>query len=389
MRTVREAFVIGPRRTAGVWRRCAVAAACVAGLLMAAPASAQVTWLGGTSVTWTTGANWDGGVAPTSTGTAVFGASFGTFQPSLTSGTVLGLQFLKPDGGWTIGIGGTLRINNAGVDDSLNTSGTTTLDGNVTSGFDGQTWSVGVGGTIRVNGRLLLGSSGHDLIVDGGVLSVARLQGGGDGDSQKFGSGTLLVTGSSTTVNQFQISAGTVILGNPFALGSGSVIRALGGTLQASTDLTGANAVPKSMLIGNFTISGSQSIQIPRSYIQTSSGDGVLTNNLDTGKTLTFGNVTGQNAVTSNNRSLTFQGSGHTIVTGSMTNGTGGSAFNYTKAGSGRLTLSGTGSYGGTMTVADGTLELQNVAALGTSSRLVVSGGTLASAASPSRRPAR
>jgi fibronectin-binding autotransporter adhesin len=348
--------------------------ACAAWLAAAAPASAQ-TWLGGTSVTWTNGANWAGGVAPTATGTAVFGSSFGTFQPSLTSGTVLGLKFLKPDGGWTIGIGGSLRINSAGVDDSLNTSGTTTLNGNVVSGFDGQTWSVGQGGTIRVAGKIQLASTGHNLVVDGGVLAVDRLEGVG-GSSQKSGSGTLLVSGSSITVSRFQINAGTVVMGDSYSLGSGNTIRALSGTLQATTDLTGANAIPKSLLVQNFTISGSQSIQITGStHQQSSQGEGsFLTNNIVAGKTLTLGNVTGNNA--SNNLTMTFQGSGHTIVTGSMTNGIV-SAFNYTKAGSGTLTLQGVGTYGGTMTVAEGTLKIENAAALGTSSRLIVSGGTL------------
>jgi fibronectin-binding autotransporter adhesin len=360
--------------------------AVIAGLLAGGSekAHAQVTWLGGTSTAWTTGANWDGGVAPTTSQVAAFGSEFGTFQPSLTSGTVAGLQFFRPEGGWTITTSGTLTVSSVqGLDDSLNTSGTTTFNGNVLPG-NGSTWTVGEGGTVRVTNRLILGSSGHTFTVVGGLVAAGSLSGGGsNGNMTKAGSGTLVVSGSSTNVAQFTIRAGTVVLGHGHALGSSSAIRGEGGTIQSTIDLTGANAIPKSILLANTSapgliFSGTQSIQISGStYMGTSSTSALptLTNNIASGKTLTLGNVTGNSAGSGLSR-ITFAGSGHTIITGSMTSGaTGGS--NYLKAGSGTLTLQGVGVFTGTMALTEGTLRVENAAALGTTAPFIITGGTL------------
>jgi hypothetical protein len=169
------------------------------------PVAGQVTWIGDTSTAWTTGANWEGGVAPTETDQAVFGSLLSGNQPSLTSGTVASLTFLSPQGGWTVTTSGSLRLNNAtGIDDSLNTSGTTTINGRLFLAASGtKALSVGVGGTLRVTGVLDFSAGTRALNVLGGVVSANGVNGGGSSGSQKDGTGTLVITASSTLVDNF------------------------------------------------------------------------------------------------------------------------------------------------------------------------------------------
>jgi autotransporter-associated beta strand protein len=364
--------------------------ACLAALPL--PAAAQ-TWSGATSDVWTLGSNWIGGVAPTSSGIAVFGTTTPFVQPSLTTGTVAGLQFLSGTGGWTVTSSGTLQLGSANpvVDDSLNTSGVTTLAG-VVRLTNSSTWTIGTGGTVRVTNGLRLSAAGDSLSVSGGVLSVSHLINPSAGGFTKYGTGTLLISGSSVNItSDFSMGStaggtptdvGTVILGNRHALGTGGLIRVNrnNATFQATTDLTGTNSIPRGIrAVGTsesrtLIFSGTGSMEF--SYFETSRvsfGTTVL-NNLAAGKTLTFGSVSGN--VTYASYPITFSGSGATIVTGSVADGTQG-ATHYFKAGSGMLTLRGTGFFTGTMTLQAGTLKLENAAALGTTAPLTVTGGLL------------
>ena len=56
--------------------------------------AANIAWTGSTSVTWATGSNWTGGVAPGASDIAVFNSASYPFSPTATSnGFIGGLLF--------------------------------------------------------------------------------------------------------------------------------------------------------------------------------------------------------------------------------------------------------------------------------------------------------
>lgn len=219
--------MVAPLRMARLGRRLA---GCLVALLVgsAMPAVAQVTWNGAASTSFTNAANWEGGIAPTATGTAVFGPSLTSNLPSMTTGTIGGIQFLRPTGGWTLTASTSLTGTGVDftIDDSLNTSGTTTFNGTMTLANSGaKTFSVGVGGLIRVTDAITNTRGSSAITVNGGVLWTNRLNGRGSIGNSKTGNGTLWITGSSSAIGPtFAIDAGTFIFGNSFALGSGALI---------------------------------------------------------------------------------------------------------------------------------------------------------------------
>ena len=86
------------------------------------------------------------------------------------------------------------------------------------------------------------------------------------------------------------------------------------------------------------------------------------------------GNLLTIGAVDMNNKALTVDGTGNTLINGIVS-----AAGAFTKAGSGKLTLTGTNTNTGTMTVSAGVLNIQNSSALGTtaSGTSVTSGAAL------------
>ncbi len=74
----------------------------------------------------------------------------------------------------------------------------------------------------------------------------------------------------------------------------------------------------------------------------------------------------GISASTTGNKTLTVTGSGNTIISGAITNGSG-TAVAVTKSGTGAVTLSGANTFTGSITVAGGTLTLSNTVGTNTS----------------------
>ena len=363
-----------------------VAAACALAVLVACEARAQtlVTWDGDTSTTFSSGSNWVGGTAPNlSSATAnigVFGAEFGTFAPRVTANAWIGgLQFERPEGGWTVTIdsGRVLQIGRSGIDaSSMTSSGTLTFDGNVDLRHDvivasgsPQTWNSGAG-TIVVTGTLRAQSHQRIVVPAGSTVRAAYLDGIGTTNYLKDGPGTLIATGPAGSLMQpFGVNQGTVIVGDGKALSRPSQIGTMGfgvvnqstntPTLQASKDLTGADALTNSLNVLGLApvISGNYSIEISGSTFRSSADNNngsKLTNNIVAGKQLIL------NQVSLNSR-IEFDGSGATVIQGDVS---GGSWGRLAKFGTGSLTLGGTATYAGTTTVNAGLLMLSTTAAV-------------------------
>ena len=192
---------------------------------------------------------------------------------------------------------------------------------------------VGNGGTTGTLGTEGVGGAGNLSFNRSGVFTASNAISGSLSVTQK-GSGTLILTGSSTYTGDTKISGGELLVGNPNALSYSTLdYSSYGGTLSFGEH----TAVTLGGLKGNQSLA--------------------LTN------------------ANSQNVDLTVGGNGVATTYSGILSGDG----SLTKAGAGTLTLSGNNSYTGGTTLGAGTLSLGGANAIGTSGTITFSGGTLQS----------
>ena len=173
-------------------------------------------------------------VSATGTDTAVFGGTAGnvTLGANLSA---LGLQFTTT--GYTIGGTGTLTLGTGGINASSLTTGTTTLNNNMTlAGLGG--WNVGTGATVTANG--IIGGTGGITKTGAGVVNLngANTYSGGTtitgilnaGNSTALGTGGVTINGA--TGNELQLGNG-VNVGNALTINGGGI--AVQGALYVPT----------------------------------------------------------------------------------------------------------------------------------------------------------
>ena len=201
------------------------------------------------------------------------------------------------------------------------------------------------GGTGVTN--LSLASSGFFDVASGASLSIGTTSGGGTLSGSKFvktGAGTLNLYGVNTSASGVTLSAGTLNINNASALGAGQFSISGGvidNTSGSSLTLTGYSS---SLWSGNFGFGG--------------------TGNLNLGSETVY---LGANTI------VTTSGASSLIVGGTISGSLGG--YSLTKAGSGILTLAGANNFGGTLTLSNGTLNINNASALNTGT-FYISNGT-------------
>lgn len=352
--------------------------AAAAALTMPASAQTDVTWTGATNTDFATGTNWTPGAPANNVNdnTAVFGTTITANQPNLGGNrSVYGLRFERTSGGWTLDGSATLSIGGTnlvgGIDDTANTSGTTIINPTIAMGGQNRRISTGAGGTLRLDGGITLAGA-RTLTVDSGTVVIASIDGiTTNTNFQKQGAGTVHITGAAgsnfaLTTGGYQVLNGTTIAGNKSALGGGTLTLGAG-TLQASTDLTGANALVNNAIAynGNTIFSGNHSITLTGNGVMNNNRQ--IANNIIDGKQLEIaGNIDLSNSLTLNRR-LTMFGSGTTVISGNISNGT--SPSGYFSAGellatTGLVILSGTNTYTGNTQSLGGTLQFAKVSAL-------------------------
>ncbi|NDC63580.1 MAG: hypothetical protein EBZ59_06240, partial [Planctomycetia bacterium] len=240
---------------------------------------------------------------------------------------------------------------------NANTSGTSILLSNdfVPTG-NGFVWNSG---TAETTGVLWQNNGLNNRVgVSGGRLTVSRLDSVNPGSALNayYGGGVLEIrnaAGSNISgVTTLQFSSTTVI-GNRLALGSGT-INFVSASLQASTDLTGANAITNTVLFqsGLFpTFSGSSSIELAGPVINGAPANSAFKvySNIAPGKLLTISGTTFlQESGTSVGRPLELTGTGNTLFTGPIVNGGSGGLSNFTVTNTGTTTFAGLSTYSGT-----------------------------------------
>jgi autotransporter-associated beta strand protein len=227
---------------------------------------------------------------------------------------------------------GTLSLTGASI---TTEAGALTLNGDVTAS-----------GTSSISGNLTLAGTSTFTVNGTGTLTVSAAI-GGSGGLTKAGSGTLAITVGGSYSGGTTLNAGTLAVGDPAALGTGTVTLAAGTISATGAAVSLANAVS---VTGNFSVGGTLGL--------TFTGPVTLTGNrtvtVASSVTATFGGAIGES---------------------------GGSRV-LTKAGSGTLVLAGSNTYSGGTVVSAGTLSVGNAAALGSGNLTVNTGTTLSASAS-------
>jgi len=268
------------------------------------------------------------------------GVSLGAAQINLNDAGALGSGTLTIGSGATINGGVTLSGNNQQV-----WNGNFTLSTGTTLNLGSGDVSLGSGaGAVRS-----ISVSGPAVVI-GGVIAD-----GATGNAiTKTNTGTLTLNGANTFTGGLTVSAGTLNLGNAAAIGAGNL--SLTGTLDntSGSAMTFANSANSITITGPLSFTGS--------------------NNLNTGnRSVSIGNA--DRTITVGANTLQIDG----VI--SATN----SSATLTKNGAGRLVLTGSNTFG-SIQISAGTLEVNNLQNNGVASSigngavsgaLVFNGGTL------------
>lgn len=243
-------------------------------------------------------------------------------------------------------------------------SGNITKSGNGTWTFAGPTGSVGLvsvsAGTLIATDERALGAAIGNLATTGTTISGTGTLSLRNNSSTTFG-----VAGTGYNINN---SASGATINVDRVSGTGAATMSVGNLTTTSTaatwqlNFTGANGA--SLTAGALTA--------PLSTLATTH---TISNNIATTNdaALTLASISAPS--TNAAPVLRFDGTGHTIVTGNITQTT--AALALTKIGSGKVTLSGSATYTGATTITAGTLFINGNSSTAIGAVAVNTGGTL------------
>lgn len=300
-----------------------------------------------------------GGFTKTGAGTAVMsGANSGySGQVTLAEG-LMRFSTSNATGSGTLSlVSGTLALNSTANRTLSNT--VVSFDGDVTIGDATNITVPTFSGTGVLTGDRTL-TFASNAILSGG------LSGSGFGFT-KEGSGDFTLNGANTYSGTTNVNAGTLVLGAASA-GKTGVTNVNGGTLRlGNNDALGGASGDSLVLTSGAVMSNSNAARVIANPV-------TLAGNVTVGDGSTYtGAVTFSGSVTlTGNRTLST--SVATTMSGNIDDG--GSGYRLTKAGGSTLTLSGSNSHSGGMTISNGQLTISSSAALG-SGNVSISGGTL------------
>ena len=299
----------------------------------------------------------DLGALPIATDTLVFSATSAvgpTFTTTLDGNfTADSLKFTANPSGVTAvavnqGTSGTLTLTPASANNGISVpadAGAITIGAPLATGAT-QAWEV-IGG----------GANGSSLTVSGAVTIGHQIS--------KTGAGVLTISGSNTGSGGINFAAGTLVIGNDNALGTGTFSIGAGTTVDtgAAAIVNAGNNVQN--WNGNFTFTGTNTLNLGTGAVAL--GDNVIAT--VSAQTLTVGGAIGDGAATFG---LTKSGAGALILNGANTYG------GLTALTNGNLTLNGnnSGASGGVTMAAGATLNIGHANALG-SGTLTLDGGIL------------
>jgi autotransporter-associated beta strand protein len=342
-------------------------AATVASIGFIAPTTcraADVTFTGTGVLAWETTTNWVGGSLPTSADVAVFTQTAGNTEPTINAAySVGGLRFTNTGTTLIRGVSRqVLTIGASGITMNVG-AGNATVGSNATQNnrigvalSASQTWTNNSANVLRKEQGGMAGSTpvtnlqSFTLTYDGSGRIEHSGNIGGTGGLIKNGAGTTFLLGGNTFTAGVAVNAGTLLINDNAAFGTGTVT-INGGAIGAQNpdplatppSRTASNAMTWA---GNFAVEGTG--QLTSSGVITMSG--------------------GARTVTVN--------AGSFIVSGAI--GDAGNALGLIKGGSGLLRLGGANTYTGPTTVTTGTLAINGAQPLATGLVTINSGAALA-----------
>ncbi len=345
-----------------------------AGLGFAASAQAANVWDGGVDNLWSTLANWDDDLFPTY-GTLTFS---GAVQTTNVVDANISMNTLLWNGGsaWTLNNSNSAVISlfdNGGVQGKVENQSTGLVTINAPITF-AATAGAAFGEINAVAGGLTFGSAGA-LTVNGTGVAGIRMFGAGQTttfNNTVSAAGKYFATASAT--------AGTVEVGGAFT--SGDFYLMNGSTLKLST---GGSVMTSGLRLGgDFATTGQQNLALGATFQLTDLAGGqsfggninsvtgntsnaLMVDSLNTAGTNTLGG-----SIFLDSPLRIQQAAGGTLSATGVISG----ASTLTKQGAGTLTLSGINTFAGGVTLAAGTLNVNNASALGAGT-LTVTGGTL------------
>jgi len=258
---------------------------------------------------------------------------------NISAGTTTGAQTLTLSG---VNTGNNIvsgAISNGGASAGLAVikanAGTWILSGANT--YTGSTSISSSGGTLVGIGEHAFGST-SGIFLSGNASTVLSLRGDSSTSFTKASDNSSYSVTSLTSAVAINVDQATVA-------GTGARTMTIGNLTIGSTGAT---------FIQNFTGTNNTSLSVGAvtGGASTAAATTTLTNNIGGGGTLTLASYTSGN--TSGGETVTFAGTGTSIVTGAITPGS--TVLGLTKSGSGLLTLLGSNTYTGTTTVSAGML---------------------------------
>lgn len=349
------------RTSRPVWPILAVVVACC---LTHRVSFAQATWNGSVSNSWATQANWSGTSAANlinnGTSALVFaGSTQVSTTNTLNNFAANGITFDSTAANFTLS-GSAIRSSANIANNAANSLQTISMDINITAA--GRQFTGVATATTAYSGNIS-GAGGMSYRTTSGSTAVH------------------IVSGSNSYTSYTEIGSGIVVVNHAKALSTGTIQFGGNGTLQSNLDLTGANRLTNSAVTftnptNKGTIRGSNSVEFAAAL--RTNNNATIINDLDAGKTLTFGGLIAATANAATSGTMTFSGSGRTVISGSTLDGSG-ITLAITKTGLGALVLDGTNAYSGPTTVTSGSLFVNGdssgaVSAITVSSTAVLGG---------------
>ena len=344
-----------------------------AGHLTLAAAATSLTITGTTTINANRGIALGGTMAITNANAVILAGIIAGSGPLTKNGAgTLTLSGVNSYSGATTISAGTIAI---AADSGLGTAPGSATAGHLT--LNGGTLSGSAGLSLNSNRGIALGASGGTFNLTG-TNSYGGIIAGAGAVTYSIPSGTLTLSGANTYDGLTTISAGTVVAQNSLAFGS-----TVAGTSVTTTGLIQLNGafVSGETLLVNPTAAGA-------SVLENVSGFNLWSGTITLAKsakiTATAGTLILSAGVTTSNsgasKTLTFAGAGDVLASGTLADFNVSNALDLAATGTGYLTLSGTNTFLGTVSVASGSLVLiQSATALGAASAgtTVTSGGAI------------